>query len=259
MNMIKRALFVAMALALSTSAEAEVFEVIHPEIEKDGFEIELLNGVTLSNVAAGGEQSVHELAFSYAPFDWWKPTIALEIANPTGGNAEVEAFEFENVFALPFGGEHNHAHGQGGEDGETHVGVSGFFGMELPNQAGLNAAEVSFGPILEVEHGDLLGIGNLFLTVPFADGEDPGLAYAVQVAYRAGNWGRVGLEAHGAVEQAFGNAAAFDQQEHFIGPAVYFALDLGHGRILEPRVALLAGYTDAAADAVLSVNIEFKF
>jgi hypothetical protein len=257
--MLKRVLFAAMALAVSTGAQAQVFEVTHPEIEKDGFEVEMLNGFTLSDVAAGDEQSAHELAFSYTPFDWWKPTIALEIANPAGGNAEVEAFEFENVFALPFGGDHDHSHGHGGEDGETHVGIAGFVGMELPNQAGLNAAEVSFGPILEVEHGPILGIGNLFMTVPFADGEDPGLAYALQVAYRAGNWGRVGLEAHGAVEQAFGNAAAFDQQEHFIGPAVYFNWDLGHGRVLEPRVALLAGYTDAAADAVLSVNIELKF
>ncbi|WP_109796299.1 hypothetical protein [Minwuia thermotolerans] len=251
----------AFALAVG-SANANVFEVIHADVEKDGFEFESINTLTLSDVAAGDEKSVHEIAFSYAPTSWWKPIAALEIANPQGGNAEIEAFEFGSVFLLPLGDghahSHDHSHGAGGAR-ETHFTLAGFVGFELPNEAGLNEAALSFGPIIEVEHGPWLVIGNLFAEVPFADGVDPGLAYAASAAHSVGpNW-RLGVEAHGEVQEAFGNAPAFDQQEHFIGPAAYSAFDLGHGRILEPRIALLAGYTDAAADAVLSFNLELKF
>lgn len=257
-----RTAIAAAALALAvTPASAEVFEVIHADVEEDGFEFELLNGLTLSEVAPGDERSVHEIAFAYAPTSWWKPTVALEIANPKGANAEVEAFELENVFMLPFGSGHSHGHDHGHNHASegTAFTLAGFVGFELPNQAGLNQAAISFGPIAEVELGRWLVLGNLFAEVPFEDGVDPGISYAVSAAYPVGEGWRLGVETFGSVEEAFGNAPAFDQQEHFVGPAAYFSWDLGHGRILEPRLALLTGYTDAAADAVLSFNVELKF
>lgn len=36
-------------------------------------------------------------------------------------------------------------------------------------------------------------------------------------------------------------------------------VDLGDGRVLEPRAALLFGLTEAAPDATLSFNLELKF
>lgn len=250
----------AAGMLFAAGAQAQVFEVIHPDIEEDGFEFEVLNGLTLSGVAVGDERSAHEIAFSYAPTSWWKPTIALEIANPRGANAEVEAFEFENVFLMPGGSEgaHNHSHSQAHDDG-THILAGLFVGMELPNNAGIREAEVSFGPFAEVETGPWLVIGNLFVDVPFEDGVDPGVSYALSAARAVGSDWRLGLEMFGSFEQLFGNSVAFDQQEHFIGPAAYLSFDAGHGRIIEPRIALLAGVTDAAADAVLSFNVELKF
>lgn len=256
MKVLKKAA-IALALLAAPAANAQVFEVIHADVEKGGFELEVLNGLTLSDVAVGDERSAHEIAFSYAPFSWWKPTVAVEIANPNDGNAEVEAFEFENVFLLPLGGGHDHSHDHG--SGALHFAVAGFVGFELPNQAGLNEAALEIGPIFEMEYKGWLAIANLALEIPFADGEDVGLAYALTVSHEVTRGIRLGVEFFGDIEEAFGNAPAFDQQEHFIGPAAYFAWDLGHGRILEPRVALLAGYTDAAADAVLSFNVELKF
>ncbi|WP_417518537.1 hypothetical protein [Minwuia sp.] len=243
-------------ILLGAGAQAQVFEVIHPDIEKGGFEFESLNGLTLSDVAPGDERSAHELAFSYAPVSWWKPTVALEIANPKGANAEVEAFEFENVFLMPGGGGHAHDHGHGDE---LHVLPGLFLGMELPNAAGINAAEISVGPVLEVAHGPWLAIGNLFVDIPFEDGTDPGLSYAFSVARGVGSDWRLGVEMFGSFEQAFGDAPALDQQQHVIGPAAYTSFDLGHGRVIEPRIAILAGLTDAAPDAVLSFNVELKF
>ncbi|MFC3231203.1 hypothetical protein ACFOGJ_28405 [Marinibaculum pumilum] len=242
---------------------AEVFEVIHPEIRKDGFELESLNAVVLSEVARGDERSVHELALSYAPLSFWKPTVALEIANPESESAEVEAYEFESLFLLPLGGAgagHDHDHGHDhGHDGAASYALGLYTALGIPNTGGIGKAVATVGPVGEVTWGPVATIGNLFVDLPFEDGVDAGLSYALSVSTGIGGGIDAGVEAFGAVDEAFGNAPPLDQQEHFVGPALYGDFDLGRGRILEPRVALLLGWTDAAPDAVLSFNIELKF
>ena len=53
---------------------------------------------------------------------------------------------------------------------------------------------------------------------------------------------------------------AFDDQSHYFGPAIYNALDLGRGRTLETRFAVLPGLTDdGSRDLALSLNAELKF
>lgn len=70
------------ALAFAPDAKAQVFEVIHPDVEKDQFELEALNGLVLSDVANGEERYVLELAAAYSPVSFWKTTFAVEIAKP---------------------------------------------------------------------------------------------------------------------------------------------------------------------------------
>ena len=99
-------------------------------------------------------------------------------------------------------------------------------------------------------------MGNLLLDIPFADGEDPGISYAVSAQTPVTDWMDLGAEAHGSFENAFGSNSA---NSHFIGPAAYFSAYLGRGRVLEPRIAVLFGVGDDTPDAVLSVNFELKF
>lgn len=63
MKVLKKAA-IALALLAAPAANAQVFEVIHADVEKGGFELEVLNGLTLSDVAVGDERSAHEIAFS---------------------------------------------------------------------------------------------------------------------------------------------------------------------------------------------------
>ena len=239
-----------------SGAQAQVFEVIHPEVEKGGWEVEALNGVVLDDVEDDEEKSVHEFAVGFGFTDFWKSTIAVEVANPEGADPIVEAFEWENVLLLASAPVHHDEDGDGHGHGSFGFGV--YTALEIPKEVGIEEGAVSVGPIFETELGPVSVIGNLFVEVPFEDGVDAGLAYAAQASVPVSEHLAVGFEAHGDVEEAFGDAPSFDEQSHFIGPALFFETEIA-GLVLEPRVAVLFGLTDATPDAVLSFNLELKF
>lgn len=126
----------------------------------------------------------------------------------------------------------------------------------MPIEGGINEGGAAVGPIAEAVIGPVITVANLLLEVPFADGEDPGIAYAVSGQVPVTDWMDLGAEAHGSFENAFGSGST---NSHFIGPAAYFSAYLGRSRVLEPRVALLFGMGDDTPDAILSVNFELKF
>jgi len=257
-----------LALAcIAQTATGQVFEVIHPDVIEGGFEVEVLNGVVLDDIEAGEERSVHEIAIGYAPFSFWKTTFAIEIANPEDESAEFEAFEWENVLLLPFGshGEghgHDHDHDHGAAFFELSA-VGLYFALEVPNTGGIEAGAAVVGPLAEVRFGPVETIANLFVELPFENGEDPGLAYALSAAVPVAEFEPIeiaaGFEAFGGAEGAFGDAVPLGENSHVVGPALYSEIDIGRDRVLEPRLALLFGLTDGSPDGVLSFNVELKF
>lgn len=242
------------------ASQAQVFETIHPDVVEGGFELEVLNGVILDDVENGEERSVHEIALAYSPTDFWKTTIAVEIANPENEGAVFEAFEWENVFLLPFGESHGAGHGHGHDHSQHDVialeAIGIFLGLEVPEEGGIDSGALAVGPVAEIALGPVITVSNLFLEIPFEDGKEEGLAYAFQAKFPVESWVGVGFEAYGEIENVFVDDVT---HEHFAGPALFTSFDLGRGRILEPRVAVLFGLTDDAPDAVLSVNLELKF
>ncbi|MEM7506739.1 MAG: hypothetical protein AAF415_08325 [Pseudomonadota bacterium] len=249
----------AAAIAMPLPGAAQVFEVIHPDVIEGGFEFEVLNGVVLDDVEDGEERSAHEIAIAYSPFSFWKTTLAIEIANPQNESAEFEAFEWENVFLLPIGEGHGagHSHDHGEHEFLALEAFGIFAALEVPNSGGIGSGAVEVGPIAEIALGPVETVTNFFFEVPFDDEEGTGIAYALQAQYpilddRFG----VGFEAFGGVENAFKSES---EDEHFIGPAIFAEFDIGRGRVLEPRLAILFGLTDDAPTAIASVNFELKF
>jgi len=251
------AAFFAVTLS-STPGKAQVFEVIHPDVVEGGFELEILNGVVLDDVEDGEERSGHEIAFAYSPTSWWKTTAAIEIANPENEGGEFEGFEWENVFLLPFGeghgAGHSHDHSEHGFVALEAVGL--FAALEVPNEGGIGSGAVEVGPIAEVAFGPVETVGNFLLEIPFEDDEELGLAFALQASVPVSENISVGFEYFGEIENAFEGES---EDSHFIGPAIFTEFDVGRGRILEPRFAVLFGLGDETPDAVASLNLELKF
>ena len=254
-------------MGLVAPVQAQVFEVIHPDVKEGQIEFEVLNTVVLDGIAVGDERTVHEVALGYAPVDFWKTTVALELVNTRGDGGALEAFEWENVLVLPFGGhghdddEHDHDHNDGGLFALGAVGL--YFAMEVPAEVGIREGGAAVGPIAEFDIGPVETIANLLIDIPFEDGVDPGLAYALSAAVPLGALGPMdlaaGFEAHGGVEELFGNGTPLGQNSHVLGPALYTEFELADGKAIEPRLALLFGVSNGAPDAALSFNIEFKY
>lgn len=236
-------------------AQAETFEIVEPGVEQGEIELEILTAVALDDVGVGDERSSHEIAIGYGVTDFWKATLGVELGNERGEGLEVEGFEFENVFSL-IGGDDDD---DDDDDGEAASGLTGFAlyaALEVPEDEGFDEAELAVGPIAEFGAGALTLTGNLFVEIPFEDGEDPGLIYAVSAVAEVTEGVGVGVEAHGEIEEAFG-----DDSEHalFIGPALYGEIEAGDEAEIGARLALLFGVDEAETDVALSFNLEFEF
>lgn len=245
--------FVALLFMIETaSSQAGIFEVIHPDVDQGEIEIEVLTGVGLGTVEDGEERSVHEFAVGVGVTDFWKLIAAIEVANPEGEDAEVEAIELASLILLPIG---EHDHDDEGDDGHPAFTLGLYTALEIPTEGGISEGALEIGPVIEAEIGPAEFVGNVFVEVPFADGEDPGLAYASQLVFPVTDSFAVGVENYGEFEGLFGERGP---DVHFAGPAVYFEAELPNGHVFEPRLAVLFGLNDDSADAVLSFNIEYK-
>ena len=249
------------ACALSTAfvsffagiSYAQVFEVIHPDIDKGGVEVEVLSGFVLEDVDGGEEQSAYEFAVGYGVTSYWKTVFAVEFAQIDGDGLQYEAFEWENVFLFPLGGD-DHGH-----DGEEGIGLEalGFYAaLEVPDEGGFDSGALVLGPLAEVRFGPVETIANLFVEVPFESGENEALAYALAASVNVTEKVALGIEAFGEVENVFDSGT---ESELFIGPAAYFDFELPNGRAVEPRIAVLFGTESEQPDAILSLNLELKF
>ncbi len=250
-------------------AQAQVFEVIEPDVERGEVEIEFLTGVVMSEVEEGGNRAAHEFALSIAPLSFWKTTAAFEIAHVRGEGTVYEAVEWENLFLLPFGAAEGddelvspHDDDGASDSFITFQALALYTAIEIPSEGGLDTAEFAVGPVLGLSIWEINTITNLFAEIPFEDDEDAGFSYAFAASYEFYQTERTelaaGFEAHGTVDGAFVDAVPLSEQGHFIGPALYSEMDLG-GLVLEPRLAFLFGLTDASDDAVASINFEVKF
>jgi len=241
------------AVVTTAHAQAGVFEVVHPDVEQGEVEFEVLNGLATGSLEEGEERSVHELAIGYGFTDYWKLTAAVEIANPAGESAEVEGYEFESLLLLAKGAEGHDSE----EDGEGHHGptLGLFAALEVPREGGISEGAFEFGPVWETELGEFEFVGNLLVEVPFAGGEDAGLAYASQLIMPTDLGFDIGVENFGEFEGLFGERG---EDMHFAGPGIYWEAELSNGHKIEPRIAVLFGLNDETPDTTISFNIEYK-
>ena len=86
------------------------------------------------------------------------------------------------------------------------------------------ANEVEFGPIVEIAAGKFLLTTNTFFSDQqgeFAETEGLGFEYGWRAEYDfAKHWG-IGVEMFGEIED-LANAGSFNDQEHSIGPTLFF-------------------------------------
>lgn len=214
---LKAALLCAGALGAFGSAHADpggTSNVSGPAIAQGEWEFEARTATFVGG--ALDENWAHRAHLSYAPTDWWKPTLIVRVDDPSSGGAELSSVALENAFdfvatrdwPVHLGAVVQYAWGADGADDEIELKL---------------LAERRFGPAqvrLNLRTERAIGGG-----AP----DEWTNSYAARVTWRASDAISLGLE-------GFGD----DENAHYWGPRASLAFG---------DIALSGAYLFAAGDA----------
>jgi len=242
------------------------FEVKKPKVHEGEVEVEY-HGASFTEHPDDAEDKLrhsHEIEVSAGLTRFWKFGVAGELEKESGENFDLAEVELLSTLLLkPHDG-----------DGLA-VAMFAAIGTEI----GEAASAIEVGPIVQLTSGPFSVLTNTFLPYSFntEEGEFWSFEYAVQAKYAVSEQWGFGAEAYGEVED-LGNAPSFEEQEHRIGPVVYWssghdeqhghhmrhgmkdAHDVEqHGPALSSAFGVLFGLTDATNDVTFKWDLEVEF
>ena len=229
--------------------QAQAMDIDGPEITARETELKSVNTINgrYPRGTTGVPRSSHELGVAYAPTDWVKLNLVLGIENLVDTGWQADSIIFKTQFSLL----------KAPESGGLALGWATAVSAGLPDDA---TNSVVFGPILKVSSGKASVTVNPYLEKTFGRNHDDGIAftYGWQGKLEVREGFSVGIEGFGTVDN-IGDAPPLKDQDHRIGPVLYFAWDAGQGRAVQFDIGVLAGVTDAAPDVSVKANIGTTF
>jgi hypothetical protein len=238
-----------MAVLPSAEAAAQALDIDHPEIkagEREVRSVNIVNGGYRSGLT-GEPRSSHEIGAGYAPTDWFKAILHVDLENLIGEEVIADHVGFESIVSLR----------KAGEDGGLALGW--YTGLMVSTDR-LSTNSLILGPIIKLSQGKASLTLNPYIEDTFGRNAGPGLnaLYGWQARYEFAEGVSVGVEGFGMIGN-LGDIPAFDVQDHRVGPGLFLSFDVGSGREYLLDVGLLAGVTDAAPDATLKINFGSTF
>lgn len=234
--------------AVASPLVAQTFDVKAPDVEKGSVELGFDNtfhaGVP-RQLGSDVNRRVHEQSIDWGILSWWKLSGVLKLEKPEEDQFRANAVAIENLLVLKAFDEKR----------PFDLALGWFTGVDISiNNETTNA--VLFGPILGLKADKLTLMANPFFERTFGRNSDDGIAfnYAWHAKYELREGFAVGIEGFGVIDD-IGNAPAFEDQEHRIGPAIFTELNLGNGVTIAPDVGLLFGLTRATPDVALKFNV----
>jgi hypothetical protein len=191
------------------------FEIQEAGIEKGEVELEYRGAYHWGFPTVEEEEEVplrqsHDFEFQMGITERWMISTTLGNGVPEGESWRAQSVELETQFELI----ERHGNSLGLAFA---VGYGWATQAETPN-------EVEFGPIMELAAGKFLLTTNTFFSDQrgeFAETEGLGFEYGWRAEYDfAKHWG-IGVEMFGEIED-LANAGSFNEQEHSIGPTLFF-------------------------------------
>lgn len=138
----------AATLAAGITAARADFELHYPTVDYREFELEH-NGATTFDKANSGKSNdqSYTVELGYGVTPWWEPELEFDMAAPPGENWRYDATTFENTFQLT-------------EPGQYWADL-GFFAEYSHAASRADADEITFGPLVQKEWNDVLGLNTL--------------------------------------------------------------------------------------------------
>lgn len=244
----KRTIALAAVVAALPGLAIAGFELESATTEENAVSMEIENTIFFGDVNTGDTLSQHEIGVSWGVLNPWTTSLSFEITTEQGGSPELDGIEWSNTFGL-IGGEASVS---------DELAVAIYTSLEFEFD-GNEDVTLTVGPAIEYGIGSVdLGL-NTFVEIPINGGNDAGFVYAIGASSEVAQGLSVGLELHGEIEEAFSNAADFDQQTHFLGPVVEVESGIGAEQGAEIRLGIFGGLTDATPSVAVSANVGFDF
>jgi hypothetical protein len=231
----------AALLATAAASGAPTDKVYTPSVDYREFEIEFRAG---AQDEGQGYERAFVLDLGYGVTPWWFTEVVFEYEGVSGEGGELEAVEWENIFALS-------------EPGQYWADFGVFAEYEYTREAG-EPDEFKIGPMLQKEFGKLQANVNLLLEreVGANRGKDTDLDYSWQLKWRGNPRLEFGVQGLGG----FGPLGELGSEtSHKLGPIVFGSVPLGDGEKLAWDAAVLFGATNDAPDNTLRLSVEYEF
>lgn len=236
-------------IAWSSDVAAQALDIDQPEIKAGERELRSVNIGNFSRRqgAAEAPRTSHELGGAYSPSDWFKGIVHLDVENLSAEGLIADHVGIETFTLL----------GKAPEDGG--LALTWYTGLMISTDAS-STNSLIFGPIIKLTQGKTSLTLNTYLEDTFGRNSGPGLnfLYGWQGRYEVSDKLAFGIEGFGKAEN-IGSSPDLDEQDHRLGPAVFFSLEAGNGRAYGLDLGVLVGLTDAAPDATLKVNFGSTF
>lgn len=233
------------AFCLSTPAQAFPGggnKVYGPIVEKGVFELESRTSLLTGGPEDGEAESVFEAGYGFT--DFWNAALLVEAEREPGGDIEVEAFAFENIFELPKI-----------EGSPFDFGVYAEYEQSLHGEG----AKLEGKFLSQYKRGAFTGRLNLVAEHGFGDqaSDEVEFGYEVLAAAEIAHDFSLGLEGFGELGDS-GHFGDLGDQEHYIGPAAFFELEPTEGSELEFELGYLFGAGEAEADGQIRFLVEWE-
>lgn len=234
------------ALCLPAISYAGVGKISGPEVEQGEFEAKYLMTHTEDDIRAKDSNETHRAEFEYGFTENWAGEIGFKVEDPSNENADLKEIYLEATRTLTR--QHDGWWLSSGLVGEyafnTDSGADAIE-SELRLQRSGEYFRLRFNTLLERQVGD--------------DAEDE-----IELGSRASAMLKMHKNINPAIEwhAEWGSLSEIkkrDEQEHFVGPAIYGdLLSLPGGGEIEYQAAYVFGLTDASEDGVARFILEYK-
>jgi hypothetical protein len=231
-----------LANLLSNGAWAGVADYVYvPAVEYGEKEIDFKTGT--AKLQNGDRAQVSSIGFGYGVTEYWFTEVYFK--HEREGSDTLSIGEWENKFQLT-------------ETGKYPADLALTVEIEAPLNRN-EAYELKLVPQLQTEFDKVQLNGNLTFERTFGpDQHATELGYQWQAKYRWKPTFEFGLQGFGEVGK-WNDWEAADEQNHRMGPAVFGKIDLGVKQAIKYNAALLFGTSEAAANKIFRLQVEYEF